>query len=204
MGIPFYLRPKSTILNVGVAKSWNQRKYQIYDLTGQIIDGVTAKYSNCSSKPRYKIHSSVYQDFFPIVDIRVNKIPWQCKKCSTPLVIIAHCRNINSTGPMSVRYSIIDIHCTVKIFFHTRVHCRKEIGDFQIICSKVSGFRPFNYLLGVRCYLLSLKCKWLVLNKLCNFTAYKLFVSTNKQLTDPMDSMADPLFSSYSEALFFL
>jgi hypothetical protein len=37
-----------------------------------------------------------------------------------------------------------------------------------------------------------------VLNKLCNFTAYKLFVSTNKQLTDPMDSMADPLFSSYS------
>ena len=77
-------------------------------------------------------------------------------------------------------------------------HCRKEIGDFQIICSKVGGFRPFNYLLGVTCYLLSLKCKWLVLNKLCNFTAYKLFVSTNKQLSDPMDSMADPLFSSYS------
>ena len=78
------------------------------------------------------------------------------------------------------------------------VHCWKEIGDFQIICSKVGGFRPFNYLLGVTCYLLSLKCKWLVFNKLCNFTAYKLFVSTNKQLTDPMDSMADPLFSSYS------
>ena len=78
------------------------------------------------------------------------------------------------------------------------VHCRKEIGDFQIICSKVGGFRPFNYLLGVTCYLLSLKCKWLVLNKLCNFTAYKLFVSTNKQLSAPMDSMADPLFSSYS------
>ena len=77
-------------------------------------------------------------------------------------------------------------------------HCRKEIGDFQIICSKVGGFRPFNYLLGVTCYLLSLKCKWLVLNKLCKFTAYKLFVSTNKQLSDPMDSMADPLFSSYS------
>ena len=77
-------------------------------------------------------------------------------------------------------------------------HCWKEIGDFQIICSKVGGFRPFNYLLGVTCYLLSLKCKWLVLNKLCNFTAYKLFVSTNKQLSDPMDSMADPLFSSYS------
>ena len=77
-------------------------------------------------------------------------------------------------------------------------HCWKEIGDFQIICSKVGGFRPFNYLLGVRCYLLSLKCKWLVLNKLCNFTAYKLFVSTNKQLTDPMDSMANPLLSSYS------
>ena len=85
------------------------------------------------------------------------------------------------------------------------IHCWKEIGDFQIICSKVGGFRPFNYLLGVRCYLLSLKCKWLVLNKLCNFTAYKLFVSTNKQLSDPMDSMADPLFSSYSaheQALF--
>ena len=78
------------------------------------------------------------------------------------------------------------------------LHCMKEIGDFQIICSKVGGFRPFNYLLGVTCYLLSLKCKWLVLNKLCNFTAYKLFVSTNKQLSDPMDSMADPLFSSYS------
>ena len=78
------------------------------------------------------------------------------------------------------------------------LHCRKEIGDFQIICSKVGGFRPFNYLLGVTCYLLSLKCKWLVLNKLCNFTAYKLFVSTNKQLSDPMDSMADPLFSFYS------
>ena len=78
------------------------------------------------------------------------------------------------------------------------MHCWKEIGDFQIICSKVGGFRPFNYLLGVTCYLLSLKCKWLVLNKLCNFTAYKLFVSTNKQLSDPMDSMADPLFSSYS------
>ena len=81
------------------------------------------------------------------------------------------------------------------------MHCWKEIGDFQIICSKVGGFRPFNYLLGVTCYLLPLKCKWLVLNKLCNFTAYKLFVSTNKQLTDPMDSMADPLFSSYSVPL---
>ena len=80
-------------------------------------------------------------------------------------------------------------------------HCWKEIGDFQIICSKVGGFKPFNYLLGVTCYLLSLKCKWLVLNKLCNFTAYKLFVSTNKQLSDPMDSMADPLFSSYSVPL---
>ena len=87
---------------------------------------------------------------------------------------------------------------TICLVIFRILHCRKEIGDFQIICSKVGGFRPFNYLLGVRCYLLSLKCKWLVLNKLCNFTAYKLFVSTNKQLTDPMDSMADPLFSSYS------
>ena len=89
--------------------------------------------------------------------------------------------------------------CCRLLYQLKQLHCRKEIGDFQIICSKVGGFRPFNYLLGVTCYLLSLKCKWLVLNKLCNFTAYKLFVSTNKQLSDPMDSMADPLFSSYSE-----
>ena len=38
-------------------------------------------------------------------------------------------------------------------------------------------------------------------NKYSNLTAYKLFVSTNKQLSDPMDSMADPLFSSYSVQL---
>ena len=34
-------------------------------------------------------------------------------------------------------------------------------------------------------------------NKYSNLTAYKLFVSTNKQLTESMDSVADPLFSSY-------
>ena len=109
------------ILSVAVANSWNKRKHQIDDLTGQIINGVPAKYSNRPSKPRYKIHCSIYQNVFPGINIRRNKTPFQCQKDSTPLVIITHCRNINSTGPMGVWYSSINLRKAVKIFFHTRI-----------------------------------------------------------------------------------
>ena len=131
----------------------------------------------------------------PLVTVR-SIVSLLTKQPNPPYMAQISCQSTTYIKWLWLKHSKKD--CSQTTFTRHTVHCRKEIGDFQIICSKVGGFRPFNYLLGVRCYLLSLKCKWLVLNKLCNFTAYKLFVSTNKQLTDPMDSMADPLFSSYS------